>query len=207
LEDEIAAERKCLESLDKQIETIEQEKFNHYVRLGHLFIQVKEQLGHSELGPWLKLHCPTIDERTVRNWRRVARNQTKLEEAAKRNEISDLTLTKALKWKRERNKPKPKPKDKDLLEDLAELTRTLMKARTTITRIEKNNGSSVWKQETNKARREKNKLCARVEKAALPLMNLLKTRFPTKHTQTKCQKLQKTLGSLSIFMMCIAAVV
>ncbi len=97
LEDQIAAERKCLAELDRQIEALEQEKFNHYVRSGHLFIQVKKEVGHNNFGPWLAHHCKFIDQKTVRNWMRVARNQKELEEAAKRNEISDLTLTKALK--------------------------------------------------------------------------------------------------------------
>ena len=188
LEDQIAAERKCLESLDRQIETLEQEKFNHYVRSGHLFIQVKEEVGHNEFGPWLGMHCKFITKKTVRNWMRAARNEKELKEAAKRNEISDLTLTKALKWLRKRDKPEPEEPeepDKELLEDLAALSKILMKARTTFVRIEKKHGPMVWQQETNKSRREKNKLCAMVEKSALPLKNLLMERFPTKRTNQR----------------------
>ena len=185
LQDKIAAERKCLERFNNQIEALEQEKFNHYVRLGRLFIQVKKEVGHSEFGPWLGLHCKSIDERTVRNWMSVARNEKELREAAKRNEISDLTLTKSLKWLRQRDKPEPEDKDKDLLDEMAALTKILMKARTTFIGIEKENGPTVWQQETDESRREKNKLCTKVENAALPLMKLLKERFPTKHTNQR----------------------
>jgi hypothetical protein len=94
-----------------KIITADRKNLERAFAAGEMLIAAKDKVKHKEWYPWLEANCPKVSKETANLYMRLAKNETKIEEAckAKSVDVTDLTINEARQLIA---KPKPEGKGK-----------------------------------------------------------------------------------------------
>jgi hypothetical protein len=104
-----------------------QTALSYAIDAGEMLNQAKKLMPHGEWQTWLVEHCPDISDRTARLYMLLAKNATKLEEAAKQNGngVADLSIRGAAKLLKKPNYDPAEKASKKESSGLSKLERAL----------------------------------------------------------------------------------